>query len=235
LRERFEEIKTEEYNTLEEQDPEKEGENGQEEDLLAGIAEPVEEVVGKQEGKEEDEHGPGARGEEQAATSTSLRQRRPETTTTTTSIAASATTPAQSSSLPPTAATGTTTGFKPSPTTATTTTATTTTSTTETTLSSHRAEQDSLTDSLINLASQLKASSQAFQSSLENEKSIQDRAVEGLDRNVTGLDAAGQRMGVLRRMSEGRGWWGRMLMYAWIFGLWVVAIAIVYLGPKLRF
>jgi hypothetical protein len=106
---------------------------------------------------------------------------------------------------------------------------------TESTLTSHRLEQESLTDSLVTLASHLKASSQAFQTSLESEKGILDRAVEGLDRNVSGMEAAGKRMGVLRRMGEGRGWWGRMLMYAWIFGLWLVAIMIVYVGPKLRF
>ncbi|QKX62272.1 uncharacterized protein TRUGW13939_09431 [Talaromyces rugulosus] len=237
LRERFDEIKTEDYN-LEEQDEEE----GEGEDLLAGV-EPVEE---KEEKLEDEERGTEQAGKDEAdaeaeaetaaaaaAVSSTLRQRRPDISST--SIAESSTTPAQSSSLYPssTTTTTTTTGFKPSPTTATT--ATTTSATTETTLSTHRAEQESLTDSLINLASQLKTSSQAFQSSLENEKSILDRAVEGLDRNVTGLGTAGQRMGVLRRMSEGRGWLGRMLMYAWIFGLWLVAIAIVYLGPKLRF
>jgi hypothetical protein len=107
--------------------------------------------------------------------------------------------------------------------------------TTESKLTGDRHEQDSLTDSLLSLASQLKASSHAFQSSLEVEKSILNRAVEGLDRNVTGLDVAGRRMNMLRRMTEGRGWWGRILMYAWIFGLWLVAIGIVFLGPKLRF
>lgn len=40
---------------------------------------------------------------------------------------------------------------------------------------------------------------------------------------------------MLRRMSEGKGWWGRMMIYLWIFGLWVVALGIVFLGPKLRF
>jgi hypothetical protein len=105
----------------------------------------------------------------------------------------------------------------------------------ETTLATHRTEQESLTTSLLTLASQLKASSEAFQTSLEGEKGILNRAVEGLDKNMTGMEAAGKRMGVLRRMTEGRGWWGRMIMYAWIFGLWIVALAIVYLGPKLRF
>ncbi|KAL1957749.1 hypothetical protein VTO42DRAFT_5592 [Malbranchea cinnamomea] len=106
---------------------------------------------------------------------------------------------------------------------------------TESALSRSRAEQESLTNSLLSLASQLKESSQYFQTSLESEKSILGRAAEGLDRNIAGMDAAGRRMGMLRRMTEGRGWWGRMLMYVWIVVLWFVALFIVYLGPKLRF
>ncbi|OJJ49926.1 hypothetical protein ASPZODRAFT_13035 [Penicilliopsis zonata CBS 506.65] len=107
-------------------------------------------------------------------------------------------------------------------------------SSTEATLSAHRQEQEDLTTSLLSLASQLKASSQAFHSSLESEKSILGRAVEGLDKTTTGMQAAEKRMGMLRRMTEGKGWWGRIMLYAWIFGLWVVAILIVFVGPKLR-
>ncbi|KAK2764329.1 hypothetical protein FQN54_009021 [Arachnomyces sp. PD_36] len=106
---------------------------------------------------------------------------------------------------------------------------------TESTLTTHRHEQETLTTSLLSLATQLKTSSQTFQSSLESEKSVLARAVEGLDKNTAGMEAAGKRMGMLRRMTEGRGWWGRMLVYVWIFGLWVVAVGIVVLGPKLRF
>lgn len=106
---------------------------------------------------------------------------------------------------------------------------------TEQQLSSHRTEQESLTTSLLSLAQQLKTSTETFRTALESEKSILDRATEGLDRNVAGLDAAGKRMGALRRMTEGRGWWGRMMMYAWIFALWIVAILLVFVGPKIRF
>lgn len=102
-------------------------------------------------------------------------------------------------------------------------------------LSSSRLEQESLTDSLVTLATQLKSSSTAFHTSLENEKSVLDRAVDGLDATTASMDAAEKRMGMLRRMTEGKGWWGRMLLYMWILGLWVVAILIVFLGPKLRF
>ncbi|KAF7125554.1 hypothetical protein CNMCM5793_001814 [Aspergillus hiratsukae] len=105
---------------------------------------------------------------------------------------------------------------------------------TEQTLDAHRAEQEDLTTSLLSLATQLKASSHAFHSSLEAEKSVLARTVDGLDRTTTNMDAAGKRMGMLRRMTEGKGWWGRMMLYAWIFGLWIVAVLLVFLGPKLR-
>ncbi|KAJ5332373.1 uncharacterized protein N7506_006156 [Penicillium brevicompactum] len=106
---------------------------------------------------------------------------------------------------------------------------------TENELSTHRTEQEDLTSSLLTLAAQLKTSSQAFQSTLEGEKSALDRAVSGIDHTSTIMEAAGKRMGMLRKMTEGKGLWGRMMLYAWIFGLWVVAILIVYVGPKLRF
>ncbi|KAJ5676958.1 uncharacterized protein N7477_002591 [Penicillium maclennaniae] len=102
-------------------------------------------------------------------------------------------------------------------------------------LASDRMEQEDLTSSLLSLASQLKASSHSFQATLENEKSILDRAVTGIDKTSTTMEAAGQRMGMLRKMSEGKGWWGRMMLYGWIFGLWLVAVLIVFIGPKLRF
>lgn len=106
---------------------------------------------------------------------------------------------------------------------------------TEHALDAQRNEQEDLTSSLLGLASQLKASSQTFQSTLENEKSVLDRAVSGIDKTSSTMEAAGQRMGMLRKMSEGKGWWGRMMLYAWIFGLWIVAILIVFVGPKMRF
>lgn len=85
------------------------------------------------------------------------------------------------------------------------------------------------------MASALKESSRAFATSLEEEKTVLDSATKGLDKNELGLEAASRRMGYLRTMTEGRGWWGRMLMYAWIFGLMVIAILVVFVMPKLRF
>jgi len=109
------------------------------------------------------------------------------------------------------------------------------TATTEALLTHNRTEQESLTDSLLSMAQALKSSSQAFASSLESEKDILGRTGEGLEKNKSGLDAAQKRMGYLRKMSEGKGLWGRMMMYAWIFGLMLIALFIVGFLPKLRF
>ncbi|RDL41229.1 Uncharacterized protein BP5553_01208 [Venustampulla echinocandica] len=109
------------------------------------------------------------------------------------------------------------------------------THTKEALLTHHRTEQESLTNSLLDMASALKASSQSFASSLEDEKDILNRATQGMDKNELGLESATRRMGMLRSMTEGKGWWGRMLMYAWIAGLALLAVLIVFVGPKLRF
>ncbi|KAL3428226.1 Protein transport protein use1 [Phlyctema vagabunda] len=109
------------------------------------------------------------------------------------------------------------------------------TATAEALLTHNRTEQEALTSSLLSMAAQLKAQSHAFAASLEDEKGILDATNETLDKNESGMEAAQKRMGYLRTMTEGKGWWGRMLMYAWIAGLMVIAILIVFVLPKLRF
>ncbi|KAL8919980.1 MAG: hypothetical protein Q9208_006548 [Pyrenodesmia sp. 3 TL-2023] len=102
-------------------------------------------------------------------------------------------------------------------------------------LESKSTEQMDLTSSMVSLVAQLKSSTLAFSSSLDLDNEALARAQEGLERNKTGLEVAGKRMGTLRKMSEGKGLWGRMMLYAWIGGLWVVAVLLVFVGPKLRF
>jgi len=102
-------------------------------------------------------------------------------------------------------------------------------------LESDSTTQAALTSSLLSLATALKQSSQAFSTSLEADTAVLNAATEGLDKNAGGMEAAGKRMGMLRRMTEGKGWFGRMMLYAWIAGLWVVAILLVLVGPKFRF
>ena len=71
-------------------------------------------------------------------------------------------------------------------------------------------------------------------SSLEAEKDVLKRAEGGLDKSSQGMEAAERRMSMLRRMSEGQGWWGRIKLYAFIFGLWVACFLVVFVGPKIR-
>jgi hypothetical protein len=102
-------------------------------------------------------------------------------------------------------------------------------------LSQNRTEQDALTTSLIDMAKQLKQQSIHFGQTLEGDQSVLDRAMSGLDHSSQGMEAAGQKMGTLRRMTEGKGWWDRMKLYAMIFGLWIFAYLFVFFGPKIRF
>ncbi|PIB02234.1 hypothetical protein CB0940_00393 [Cercospora beticola] len=105
---------------------------------------------------------------------------------------------------------------------------------TEAMMSHNATEQEALTQGLLGLARALKESSQQFGASLESEKDVLRRAEGGLDRNAQGMEAAERRMGMLRRMSEGQGWWGRIKLYAFIFGLWVACFLVVFLLPKFR-
>ncbi|KXX79019.1 hypothetical protein MMYC01_204300 [Madurella mycetomatis] len=107
--------------------------------------------------------------------------------------------------------------------------------TTEAILDHQRAEQDALSESILKLASELKASSQAFSASLEEDKDLVDRAGQGMSKTGEGMEGVTRRMGVLQRMTEGEGWWGRMRLYAMVYGLMVVLVLLVGVAPKLRF
>ncbi|KAI0976000.1 hypothetical protein F4678DRAFT_415510 [Xylaria arbuscula] len=115
------------------------------------------------------------------------------------------------------------------------TTTATTTATAEAILDNHRAEQDKLTESMVSMAKALKASTHAFSSALREDQDVLEGAGKGLDRNERGLEGVSGRMGNLRRLTEGKGWWGRMILYAWIAGLAFFAVVLVFVFPKLRF
>ncbi|QSZ37602.1 hypothetical protein DSL72_008701 [Monilinia vaccinii-corymbosi] len=110
-----------------------------------------------------------------------------------------------------------------------------TTATNETLLTHHRTEQEALTNSLFSMAQELRARSHTFAQTLAADSSVLDSAIAGINKNELGLEAASRRMGYLRSMTEGKGWWGRMMMYAWIAGLAILACLIVFVLPKLRF
>jgi len=99
----------------------------------------------------------------------------------------------------------------------------------------HSDEQNALTDSLLSLAGALKAASLSFSDAVTGSNSLVDRTAAALDKSVGGMEKAGSRMGMLKRMTEGRGWWARLSLYAYIGILWVVALTVVFILPKLRF
>ena len=101
-------------------------------------------------------------------------------------------------------------------------------------LESDSSTQVQLTSSLVQMAAALKQSSLALSASLAVDNVTLSTTASALDKNTDGMSAASKRMGMLRSMSEGRWWWGRMLLYGMIGALWLVALTIVFLMPKLR-
>ncbi|KAM7199072.1 hypothetical protein V8F20_005890 [Naviculisporaceae sp. PSN 640] len=108
-------------------------------------------------------------------------------------------------------------------------------STAEAILDHQRAEQDMLSEAMLKLASELKLSSQALSSSLDEDKELVARAGDGMNKTGEGMDAVTRRMGTLQRMTEGEGYWGRLKLYAMVYGLMVILILVVFVLPKLRF
>lgn len=109
------------------------------------------------------------------------------------------------------------------------------TATTEAILDQQRTEQDALSESILRLAGALKSSSKQFASTLDADKDVVGQAGEGMEKTGRGMEATKGRMGMLRKMTEGKGWWGRMILYAWVYGLMLGLLVVVFVLPKLRF
>lgn len=107
--------------------------------------------------------------------------------------------------------------------------------TSEAILDHQRKEQEIVTEDLLRMAGQLKLSSQKFGEALQEDTEILNRAGEGLSKNELSLEAAARRMGAITKMTEGKGWYGRIMLYAWIYGLMVGLVLLVFVLPKLRF
>ncbi|MCJ1390557.1 hypothetical protein MMC18_003417 [Xylographa bjoerkii] len=101
-------------------------------------------------------------------------------------------------------------------------------------LESDSTTQTQVTTALVQMAAALKQSSLALSARLAEDNVTLSTTASALDKNTDGMSAASKRMGMLRSMSEGRWWWGRMLLYGMIGALWLVALTIVFLMPKLR-
>jgi Membrane fusion protein Use1 len=109
------------------------------------------------------------------------------------------------------------------------------TATAEAILDHHRHEQDELSDLILKMAGTLKTQSQHFSTMLDDDKAVLDKAGRGMDSTATGMDTAARRMGTLQRITEGKSWWERMMLFAWIYGLWLALLLLVFVLPKLRF
>ncbi|KOS19682.1 hypothetical protein ESCO_001376 [Escovopsis weberi] len=110
----------------------------------------------------------------------------------------------------------------------------TTAATAEAILDQQRGEQEAILDSIRRMAGALKQSSQSFSASLESDRGRLDAAGASMEKSGLSMEAAQGRMGSLRRMTEGEGWWGRMMLYAWVYGLMLVLLIVVFVLPKLR-
>lgn len=111
----------------------------------------------------------------------------------------------------------------------------TSTATAEAILDQQAAEREDLSDKVFRMAQAMKKQQQSIYDSLESEKDVLSLASEGMERTGRGMEAARGRMGMLQRMTEGKGWWGRMMLYAWVYGLMVGLVLLVFVMPKLRF
>lgn len=85
------------------------------------------------------------------------------------------------------------------------------------------------------MASALKESSKKFSVTLDEDKEVMAKAGESVEKTERSMESARGRMGTLRKMTEGKGWWGRMILYAWVYGLMVGLVLLVFVFPKLRF
>lgn len=108
-------------------------------------------------------------------------------------------------------------------------------STKEAILDRERREQEEITEAMSRLTRELKLSSIKFSEALDEDKEVTKLAGEGIGKNELSMEVAARGMGALTRMTEGKGWWGRILLYAWVYGLMVVLVLLVFVLPKLRF
>lgn len=111
----------------------------------------------------------------------------------------------------------------------------TTTATAEAILSREASEREYLADRVLHLAQAMKKKQIDIAADLESEKDVLGRATEGMERAGMAMDTVRGAMGAVTRMAEGEGWWGRMMLYVWIYGMMVGLVLLVFVFPKLRF
>ncbi|CAK7223335.1 hypothetical protein SBRCBS47491_005173 [Sporothrix bragantina] len=107
-------------------------------------------------------------------------------------------------------------------------------STEEAVLDHHRREQEALSEDILRLAKALKERSLTTSRMLEDDKDVVDRVGEGMNTTTDSLSAASRSMALLTRMTEGKGWWGRMMLLGMVYGLMLALLLLFLFLPKLR-
>lgn len=104
----------------------------------------------------------------------------------------------------------------------------------EAVLDHHRREQEALSEDILRLAKALKEKSLVTSRMLEDDKDVVDRVGEGMNTTTDSLSAASRSMALLTRMTEGKGWWGRMLLLGMVYGSMLALLLLFMFVPKLR-
>jgi len=104
----------------------------------------------------------------------------------------------------------------------------------EAVLDHHRREQEALSEDILRLAKALKEKSLVTSRMLEDDKDVVDRVGEGMNTTTDSLSAASRSMALLTRMTEGKGWWGRLLLLGMVYGSMLVLLLFFLFLPKLR-
>lgn len=109
--------------------------------------------------------------------------------------------------------------------------------------------QESISESLLQMARQLKVSTQGIGLSLEEDREVLEKASSNMDKTHDSMENTQGRLRNLKALQSGGsgtwllggqhgllgGWMWEWKMYAIIAILWVVLILVVFVGPKIRF
>ncbi|KAF1815125.1 hypothetical protein P152DRAFT_456177 [Eremomyces bilateralis CBS 781.70] len=98
-------------------------------------------------------------------------------------------------------------------------------------LTHHRSLQSDLTESLLSTAQALRTQASSLAVTISEDKGTVDLAGQAMDKSTSGLE---KQMGLVKRLSEEQGLWGRLMLYLWIGGLWVALLVVVFVLPKIR-
>ncbi|KAI9897204.1 hypothetical protein N3K66_008226 [Trichothecium roseum] len=108
------------------------------------------------------------------------------------------------------------------------------TATAEALLDRQARERDGMAEKVYEMARAMRRQQDDMADALGAEKELLGRTAETMERSAGGMRLATGRLGQFARMTEGKGWWGRVILYAWVYGLMLALVLLVFVLPKLR-